>query len=239
MAMSWSAGQKSSETGSVHHGRLPQKLYDYHNRYPLIAVAFGLWPINTHALSIANALEGLTLGRSFEHGKALHKAQKGLTLSRAASTPYATHSGKSPWFEEQELTFRFREEHPKRGKSSPRRRKEYPPKQSVTRECSRSPPMRGCGAPHAEKAAPMATTPKPHNIRKYCEFHEQNGHTTVERSFTNLLTRDNRPFRKAIGKEPLTKGKINPQKGPWEKKYSTEIIATMVGGYIKGISHVM
>ena len=34
--------------------------------------------------------------------------------------------------------------------------------------------------PMLRKLQPVAVTPKPHNARKYCEFHEQNGHTTAE-----------------------------------------------------------
>ncbi|KAJ8429915.1 hypothetical protein Cgig2_025345 [Carnegiea gigantea] len=34
--------------------------------------------------------------------------------------------------------------------------------------------------PMLKKRPPMISAPKPHNARKYCEFHEQNGHTTTE-----------------------------------------------------------
>jgi len=36
------------------------------------------------------------------------------------------------------------------------------------------------GHPMLRKPQPITMTPKPHNARKYCEFHEQNGHTTAE-----------------------------------------------------------
>ena len=31
-----------------------------------------------------------------------------------------------------------------------------------------------------KRPPPMTSAPKPHNAQKYCEFHEQNGYTTVE-----------------------------------------------------------
>ncbi|KAJ8426727.1 hypothetical protein Cgig2_011548 [Carnegiea gigantea] len=31
-----------------------------------------------------------------------------------------------------------------------------------------------------KRLQPMITAPKPHNTRKYCKFHEQNGHTTTK-----------------------------------------------------------
>ncbi|KAJ8443570.1 hypothetical protein Cgig2_020657 [Carnegiea gigantea] len=34
--------------------------------------------------------------------------------------------------------------------------------------------------PMSKKLQPMTTAPKHHNVQKYCEFHEQNGHTTTE-----------------------------------------------------------
>jgi len=34
--------------------------------------------------------------------------------------------------------------------------------------------------PMLKKSQPMTIAPKPHNAQKYCEFHEQNGHTTVK-----------------------------------------------------------
>ncbi|KAJ8430600.1 hypothetical protein Cgig2_001685 [Carnegiea gigantea] len=33
---------------------------------------------------------------------------------------------------------------------------------------------------HVEEATTMRTSPKLHNTRKYCEFHEQNDHTTAK-----------------------------------------------------------
>jgi len=36
------------------------------------------------------------------------------------------------------------------------------------------------GHPILRKMQPMIATPKPHNTRKYYEFHEQNDHTTAK-----------------------------------------------------------
>ncbi|KAJ8430135.1 hypothetical protein Cgig2_011079 [Carnegiea gigantea] len=39
---------------------------------------------------------------------------------------------------------------------------------------------RPAASSHAEKTASMTSAPKPQNMRKYYEFHEQNGHTIAE-----------------------------------------------------------
>ncbi|KAJ8437173.1 hypothetical protein Cgig2_003802 [Carnegiea gigantea] len=93
-----------------------------------------------------------------------------LANSATTSTPYATHSQHTAWFEEQEQTSKRREGVSWRRHTSKRR---------LARQCTCSPPTRG-GHPMLRKLQPMITTSKPHNARKYCEFHEQNGHTIAE-----------------------------------------------------------
>ncbi|KAJ8435017.1 hypothetical protein Cgig2_013505 [Carnegiea gigantea] len=52
--------------------------------------------------------------------------------------------------------------------------------------------------PILRKPPPMTSAPKPHNARKYCEFYEQNSHTTAEC----------RELRKALH-EPADKGQTD------------------------------
>jgi len=40
--------------------------------------------------------------------------------------------------------------------------------------------MQARGHPMLKRPPPMSSVPKPHNARKYCEFHKQNGHTTAK-----------------------------------------------------------
>ncbi|KAJ8430453.1 hypothetical protein Cgig2_030109 [Carnegiea gigantea] len=67
-----------------------------------------------------------------------HLTQGATTKSTTASTPYATHSRRTTWLEEQE------------------------------------------GHPMLRRPSPMIAPLKPQNARKYCEFHEQSGHTTTK-----------------------------------------------------------
>jgi len=92
-----------------------------------------------------------------------------------------------------------------------------------------------------KRPTPMTTTPKPQNTRKYSEFHEQNGHTTAEcqelrKSLHELedkgqidrfLKRGPRFFRK--DDEPAW-----PE--PRDDECSTEIVATIAGGYAEDIT---
>ncbi|KAJ8420878.1 hypothetical protein Cgig2_027206 [Carnegiea gigantea] len=91
-----------------------------------------------------------------------------------------------------------------------------------------------------EKLQPMTAALKPHNARKYCELHEQNGHTIAEC----------RELKKALH-ELTDKGQIDRflKRGPRSlhkgcdtactesrEECSTEILAIIVGGYAEGIT---
>ncbi|KAJ8421329.1 hypothetical protein Cgig2_012821 [Carnegiea gigantea] len=80
-----------------------------------------------------------------------------------------------------------------------------------------------------KKPQPMTLAPKPHNARKYCEFHEESGHITAEC----------RKLRKALHEladkgRSTERGPVRPE--PREEECSTEIVATITGGYAKGIT---
>ncbi|KAJ8438771.1 hypothetical protein Cgig2_009889 [Carnegiea gigantea] len=76
--------------------------------------------------------------------------------------------------------------------------------------------------PMLRRLPPMISPPKPHNAQKYRELHEQNGHTTAEC----------RELRKALYELECEPARPNPR----EEDCSTEIVATIVGGYAKGIT---
>jgi len=87
----------------------------------------------------------------------------------------------------------------------------------------------------------MTSAVKPHHMRKYCEFHEQNGYTTAEC----------RELGKALH-ELADKGQIDwfLKRAPWllrkvrtptrpnsqDEECSTEIVATTVGGCVEDIT---
>ncbi|KAJ8433504.1 hypothetical protein Cgig2_018038 [Carnegiea gigantea] len=92
-----------------------------------------------------------------------------------------------------------------------------------------------------KRPPPMSSAPKPHNARKYCEFHEQNRHTTAEC----------RKLRKPLH-ELANKGQIDQflKRGPRflrkerqparpearDEECSTNIVATIAGGYAESIT---
>ncbi|KAJ8426852.1 LOW QUALITY PROTEIN: hypothetical protein Cgig2_006527 [Carnegiea gigantea] len=102
-------------------------------------------------------------------------------------------------------------------------------------------PYGGEGSSYAEEVTLMTSASKPHNAWKYYEFHEQNGHTTVEC----------RELRKALH-ELADKGQIDrflkrglrflrkecepTQSEPRDEECSTKIVATIAGGYAEGIT---
>ena len=88
---------------------------------------------------------------------------------------------------------------------------------------------------------PMTSAPEPHNAWKYCEFHQQNGHTTAEC----------RELRKALheladkcqidrflkrGLRFLWKKREPVRPEPREEECFTEIVATIAGGCVVRIS---
>ncbi|KAJ8423666.1 hypothetical protein Cgig2_009287 [Carnegiea gigantea] len=88
---------------------------------------------------------------------------------------------------------------------------------------------------------PMTAPPRPQNARKYCEFNEQSGHTTT----------DCRELKKALH-ELADKGQIDRflRRGPRslrqeqtpappplrDEECSTEVVATIAGGYVEEIT---
>ncbi|KAJ8441080.1 hypothetical protein Cgig2_020371 [Carnegiea gigantea] len=107
-------------------------------------------------------------------------AQGKTAVSATASTPYATHSRRTAWFEEHEQT------------SQP--------------------------------------------IRKYCEFHEQNGHTTTEcRELKKAL--HELADKAQIDRATIPTARAGPRSAPpRNEEYSTEVVATIAGGYAEEIT---
>ncbi|KAJ8444056.1 hypothetical protein Cgig2_030913 [Carnegiea gigantea] len=86
--------------------------------------------------------------------------------------------------------------------------------------------------PMLKRPQPMTAAPKPQNVQKYYEFHEQNMHTTAEC----------RELRKTLH-ELANKGQIDrflkrkcepARPDPREEESSTEIATTTTGGYVEG-----
>ncbi|KAJ8438076.1 hypothetical protein Cgig2_025481 [Carnegiea gigantea] len=88
---------------------------------------------------------------------------------------------------------------------------------------------------------PMTSTLKPQNARNYCEFREQNGHTIAEcwklRKTPHELA-DKGQIDRFLKRGPLflRKEREPARPEPWDEECSTEIVATIVGGYAEGIT---
>ena len=85
----------------------------------------------------------------------------------------------------------------------------------------------------------MTAPLKPHNTRKYCKFHEHNGHTMVEhwklkKAFYELA--DKGPIDRFLKKgSRFLRGErevAHPQSR--DEECSMEVVATIAGGYVKG-----
>ncbi|KAJ8441775.1 hypothetical protein Cgig2_009021 [Carnegiea gigantea] len=89
------------------------------------------------------------------------------------------------------------------------------------------------GGIRLSSSQPMTAAPKPYNARKYCEFYEQNGHTTIEC----------RELKKALhelaDKGAFRKDPVRACEEPQEEKCSIEIMAKITGEHVEGISCAM
>ncbi|KAJ8430169.1 LOW QUALITY PROTEIN: hypothetical protein Cgig2_028055 [Carnegiea gigantea] len=99
-------------------------------------------------------------------------------------------------------------------------------------------PLESCAVrehPMLKRPQPMTMTPKPNNVQHYCEFHEENMHTTAEcRELRKALHELIDHFLKR-GSLFLHKEHEPARPEPREKECSTEIVATTTGGYVEGI----
>ncbi|KAJ8425244.1 LOW QUALITY PROTEIN: hypothetical protein Cgig2_015851 [Carnegiea gigantea] len=96
------------------------------------------------------------------------------------------------------------------------------------------------GASHAEKAPPMTSALKPHSTRKYCEFHEQHRHTTVEcrelrKALHELVNKGQIDCFLKKGPHFLQKKRKPARPDPRDKECSNELVATITGGYVEGL----
>ncbi|KAJ8425846.1 LOW QUALITY PROTEIN: hypothetical protein Cgig2_033941 [Carnegiea gigantea] len=97
------------------------------------------------------------------------------------------------------------------------------------------------GHPMLRRLLPMTASPKPHNARKYCGFHEQNGHTTSEchEMKTALLKlTDKGQIDHFLKKGPCFLNREREFAEPQlrDEECSTEVVATIAGGYEEEIS---
>ncbi|KAJ8431988.1 hypothetical protein Cgig2_005917 [Carnegiea gigantea] len=92
------------------------------------------------------------------------------------------------------------------------------------------------GHPMLKKLQPMTALSRPHNARKCRGFHEQNDHTTAElrelkKALNKLVDKGQiDPFLKT-GPHSFHKDRDLACKEPQEEECSTEIMATIAGGY--------
>ena len=83
--------------------------------------------------------------------------------------------------------------------------------------------------------------PRPQNARKYCEFHEQSGHTTTEcRELKKALHElaDKGQIDRFLRRGPrLLRKEPKPESPPpRDEECSTEIVATITGGNLPGMT---
>ncbi|KAJ8437661.1 hypothetical protein Cgig2_028599 [Carnegiea gigantea] len=87
------------------------------------------------------------------------------------------------------------------------------------------------GHPILRRSPPMTAPPKLQNGRKYCEFHEQRGHTTTE--CWELKKALHELADKGQIDRFLKRGPRPAQPQPRDDECSTEVVATIAGGYAK------
>ncbi|KAJ8424761.1 hypothetical protein Cgig2_032278 [Carnegiea gigantea] len=103
------------------------------------------------------------------------------------------------------------------GQLRPRHRMQHTPdEQPGSRSKSRPRGLRVRDHPMLKRLPPMTLAPKCHNAQKYYEFYEQNGHMTRGPWF---LLKEHEPTR------------LEPR----DEECSTEVVATVSGGYAEGI----
>ena len=88
---------------------------------------------------------------------------------------------------------------------------------------------------------PMTMAPRPQNARKYCEFHEQSGHTTTEcRELKKALHElaDKGQIDRFLRKGPrLLRKEQNPEPSqPRDDECSIEIVTTIAGSHMTDLT---
>ncbi|KAJ8441072.1 hypothetical protein Cgig2_020363 [Carnegiea gigantea] len=97
------------------------------------------------------------------------------------------------------------------------------------------------GHPMLKKPQPMTAAPKPHNARKYCEFHKQNSHTTSEwmelkKTFHELVDKGQIDCFLKRGPRSFRKDCDLAREEPREEECTIAIVATIAIGYTEGIN---
>ncbi|KAJ8435422.1 LOW QUALITY PROTEIN: hypothetical protein Cgig2_001074 [Carnegiea gigantea] len=88
---------------------------------------------------------------------------------------------------------------------------------------------------------PMTAPPRPQNAQKYCELHEQNGHTTTKcRELKKALHElaDKGQIDQFLKRGPrfLRQEQTIAPPPPRDEECSTEVVATIAGGYVEEIT---
>ncbi|KAJ8452003.1 hypothetical protein Cgig2_016584 [Carnegiea gigantea] len=97
------------------------------------------------------------------------------------------------------------------------------------------------GHPMLQRRPLMTAPPKPQNAQKYCEFHEQSGHTTTEcrelkKAFHELADKGQIYQFLKRGPRFLRREQEPAPPLPRDEECSMEIVATITGGYAEGIT---
>ncbi|KAJ8421184.1 LOW QUALITY PROTEIN: hypothetical protein Cgig2_011312 [Carnegiea gigantea] len=99
------------------------------------------------------------------------------------------------------------------------------------------------GHPMLRRPPFMTAPPKPQNARKYYGFHEQSGHTTIERrelkkALHELADKGQIDRFLRIGPRFLRREQEPTPPLPRDEECSTEVVATIAGGYTEGITRL-
>ena len=97
------------------------------------------------------------------------------------------------------------------------------------------------GHPVLRRPPPMTVPPKLQNARKYCEFHDRSGHTTTEcrelkKALHELADKGKIDRFLKRGRRYLRQEQEPAQAQPQDEECSMEVMATVAGGYTKGIT---
>ncbi|KAJ8437644.1 hypothetical protein Cgig2_018434 [Carnegiea gigantea] len=100
------------------------------------------------------------------------------------------------------------------------------------------------GHPMLWRQPPMTAPTRPQNAWKYCEFHEQSGHTTIEcRELKKALHElaDKGQIDRFLKRGPrfLRQEQEPAPPPPQDEECSTKVVATVAGGYAEGITRTI
>ncbi|KAJ8427496.1 hypothetical protein Cgig2_028167 [Carnegiea gigantea] len=97
------------------------------------------------------------------------------------------------------------------------------------------------GHPMLQRPPPITVTPMPQNARKYCEFYEQNGHTTTEcrelkKGLHELADKGRIDRFLKRGPHFLRREQEPAQPQQQDEECLAEVVAIIAGGYAEGMT---